>query len=116
MKLLNKKKIGSNFSFFKQSSIEVDFKLCGVNIVYDVYYVLEENKKGNSTYLLRYDNVFFNLKISRKHDEVEKGSLKYMGTNSGGRGQWDMSVKIHPNTPQDQLIARTVRRRKKNKY
>lgn len=84
--------------------------MCGVNIVYDVHYDLEDNKKGDATFLLRYDDVFFRLNVFREHNTKEAvGSLSYLGTNSGGRGQWDMSVKTHPNLPQIQLIARTVR-------
>lgn len=82
-----------------------------MNIAYDVHYDLEDNKKGDATFLLRYDDVFFRLIIFREHNNKAevKGTLNYEGTNSGGRGQWDMSVKTHPNLPQIQLIARTVR-------
>lgn len=49
------------------------------------------------------------MEITRKHSQNNAtGKLKYLGTNSGGHGQWDMSVKIHPNEPTVQVIARQV--------
>lgn len=64
--------------------------------------------------MLRYENVHFSLFVWREHNKEVKGSIVHMGVNAGGHGQWDTNVKIHPTTPHDQIIARTVRIRIKN--
>lgn len=89
--------------------MEADFKFRGVNIVYDVHYELEDDKNGDATFLLRHNDVTFTLRIFRKHNAEVESSVQFLCTNSGGRGQWEMTVKTHPNTPQVQIIARTVR-------
>lgn len=91
--------------------MEADFKLRGVNIVYDVHYELEDNKNGDATFLLRHDDVSFTLRMFRKHNAEVESSVQYQSINSVGRGQWEMSVKTHPNTPQVQIMARTVRKK-----
>lgn len=89
--------------------MEADFKLRGVSIVYDVHYELEGDKNGDATFLLKHDDVSFTLRIFRKHNAEVESSVEYRTINGAGRGQWEISVKAHPNTPQVQIIARTVR-------
>ncbi|XP_055319862.1 uncharacterized protein LOC129577227 [Sitodiplosis mosellana] len=93
----------------KQSWMEAEFKLCGVTVFYDVHYNLEDNKKGDATFRVKYDSVDFDLNIVREHNAEVKSTLIYRGINSGGRGQWGTAVTTHPNTPQVQLITNTIR-------
>ncbi|XP_055319865.1 uncharacterized protein LOC129577229 [Sitodiplosis mosellana] len=88
--------------------MEAEFKLCSVIVFYDVHYDLEDNKKGDATFRVKYDSVDFDLNIVREHNAEVKSTLIYRGINSGGRGLWGTAVTTHPNTPQVQLITNTL--------
>ncbi|XP_031620559.1 uncharacterized protein LOC116339061 isoform X2 [Contarinia nasturtii] len=87
--------------------IESEFSLRGVNIAYDVHYDLHSNFKGDAVFLIRYENFHFHLVITQIHNEKAKGFIQYVGVNSGG--QYSLIVKIDPDIPEAQLIARNLR-------
>lgn len=95
-----------NFFFFKQSVIQALFKLCTVNIVFDVHYELTE-ATGDGVFVLIYDDVQFQLTVNHTQGKTT-GKVVQFGTNTGGHGLWDLQVKAHPYTPHIQLIGRQV--------
>lgn len=73
-------------------------------------YNLENNINGDAFFLVRYDDLYFDMEISRKHtEEMASGKLKFMGANLGDRKSLAKRVKYYPdNKPIVQLIARFV--------
>lgn len=86
--------------------VKATFRLSGVNLAYDVNYNLENNIKGNATFLIRYNDISFKLISTKKHNEQNaEGTMEY---TSAGSGHFELIVKTDSSVPEVILIARHV--------